>query len=40
MRRFRTLIDNPNTKHKELAVAIKGYGFFAKVSVTFTLLLI
>ena len=33
MKRFRGIIDNPDTRHKELAVAIKGYGYFAKVSV-------
>ena len=37
MKRFRGIIDNPDTRHKELAVAIKGYGYFAKVKCYLTL---
>ena len=29
---FRAIIDSKESGHKELAVAIKGYGFFAAVS--------
>ena len=37
MKRFRKIIDDPNTHTKELAVAIKGFGFFAKVSAKWAL---
>ncbi len=33
MMRFRKIIDDPQTQNKELAVAIKGFGFFAKVQL-------
>ena len=32
IQRFRTIIDNQNSRHNELSVAIKGYGYFAAVS--------
>ena len=31
IKRFRKIIDNPESGSKELAVAVKGYGYFAKV---------
>ena len=33
IQRFRTIIDNQQSRHKELSVAIKGYGYFAAVCV-------
>ena len=32
VRNFRSIIDNKSSGHRELAVAIKGYGYFAAVS--------
>lgn len=29
--KFRAIMDNPASSHRELTVAIKGYGFFAAV---------
>ena len=34
IQRFRTIIDNQNSRHNELSVAIKGYGYFAAVSTS------
>ena len=31
IKKFRAIIDNPSSDHRELTVAIKGYGFFAAV---------
>lgn len=31
IRNFRAIIDSKTTGHRELAVAIKGYGYFAAV---------
>ena len=38
IQRFRTIIDNQNSRHNELSVAIKGYGYFAAVSTTIPVL--
>ena len=34
IKKFRAIIDNPVSGHRELTVAIKGYGYFAAVSRT------
>lgn len=32
IKKFRVIIDNQTSSHRELTVAIKGYGYFAAVS--------
>ena len=32
IKKFRAIIDNQASSHRELTVAIKGYGYFAAVS--------
>ena len=37
IRKFRTIIDSQTSGHFELAVAVKGYGYFARVRhITFS----
>ena len=33
VKRFRVLIDNPSSDYKQLAVAVRGYSYFAAVSI-------
>ena len=40
IREFRRIMDSPQSSSKEISLAIKGYGFFAAVSVAGILLFI